>query len=243
MPSSGCRWQPSTTRCINSSAQVCCARSLSAGSARIPIPTSPTTTISSSRPRVAWWTSRAARSVSTVCRSPRSISRSPISTWSSDSCGNKMGSDPVFAAPLLDHLVLVGAPQLHLLDVAAKAADRHAAPFPVAADDAGEHPGFDLRDLSGSRAVVVAQHRHRLLTLSHLHLPGENDGGPAPAQHRAQDPAGGALCVAHLPPALELLDHLHRQARTSEDPCRRVLGAGALAQIDPVGFQADEAGN
>ena len=61
------------------------------------------------------------------------------------------------------------------------------------------------------------------------------------AQHGAQHPAGGAFRVAHLPPALEFLDHLDRQTRTPEDPGRWIVGAGSLAQVDPVGFQTDEA--
>ena len=56
-----------------------------------------------------------------------------------------------------------------------------------------------------------------------------------------QDPAGGAVGVAHLAPALEFLDDLERQAGAAVDPGGGVIGAGALAQVDPVGLEADEA--
>ena len=53
-------------------------------------------------------------------------------------------------------------------------------------------------------------------------------------------PTLGPLPVADAPPMLELPGNLDRQVLAREHPVDRVAVAGAGAQIDPVGMQADK---
>ena len=183
---------------------------------------------------------------------PRGHARSPTSTWSCGWC--RSSSRPArgdvarlrerrsdSAARSLDHLVLVDAPQLHLLDVAAKAADRDAAPASVAADDVGEHAGFDLATARATLAVVVAQTQPAARPVP----PSPPRAGRARCGGRSASIAAPSRSVPSASrtcrqPSNSLITST-RQARAAEDPGGRVVGARALAQVDPVGFQADEA--
>ena len=62
-----------------------------------------------------------------------------------------------------------------------------------------------------------------------------------PERNDLQHPAARAVGIAHLTPAFELLDDLEREPGAPIDPSRGIVGAGAVAHVDPVGLEADEA--
>src|SRR5690348_12124935 len=108
---------------------------------------------------------------------------------------------------LLDHFTLVDAPELLLLDVALEAVDADPAPAAIAVRQIGDDARFDHGHGSRAFAVVVPQ-RDFGRRLALLDLPRQDQRRAPAGQERLQNPARGAVGVAHLAPALELLDHL-----------------------------------
>src|SRR5438874_1693140 len=118
-----------------------------------------------------------------------------------------------------------------------------AAPYPTA-DVAGFDlaPGAAAFNEPADDARLGARNNRRV----RLRLPKEqphttfDDDGALAAQHALMHPAGCAFPVADAAPMLELPGDLDRHLLARQHPLDRVAVAGAGAQIDLVGMQADE---
>ena len=64
---------------------------------------------------------------------------------------------------------------------------------------------------------------------------------PSAGQQAGVDPAQVAVVELDLSPGVELGDDLDRQPLARQHPADRVVPAGAVAEVDPVGVQRDEA--
>src|SRR5262249_13817745 len=106
-----------------------------------------------------------------------------------------------------------------------------AAPGAAAFEEGGNDAGLGTSDGGRGGLRRVPQRARRA---------GDDDAA-AEIDEMLLHPAFGALGIPHLPPGLLAVGHLERPALALEHPLEGIAGAGADAEIDLVGPEADEA--
>ncbi len=98
-----------------------------------------------------------------------------------------------------------------------------------------DHAGLQARQDAGPLLAALEKRDRRRLALG----PGHHEGRAPAREQRVQHPALRAFRIPDAPPGLVLGHDLDGQSRPLEHPGGAVVLGGALAQVDPIGLQAD----